>query len=168
MPLPLATTSDVWLPEFVYNTLKDQLPGVGDAIYPAGSVPIGAPGPYVTQETIASIGISDLGDFEGHAYDGTLQLGIYVRGYSQCWKTARLASRLIAESAPNGRSAFSKFLSSDLGKDPDTGLNYIAVRCDFLETNPSDSADLLFVNGDLVGAFVVSVNGDPVSAARRR
>ena len=166
--LPISTASDVWLPEFVYSTLNGQLPGVGDRIYPAGSVPIGTPGPYLTQEQIASVGLSDLTDFEGHAYEGTLQIGVFSPKYSDAWKIARQASRLLAESAPAGLAALSNFLTSDLGKDPDTGLNYVAIRCDFLETHPAADIEYLFVNGDFVGVYTISVNGEPVTQRSRR
>lgn len=120
------------LPEFVYSTLTVAVPELGGRLYPAGSVPREPVIPYATQQVISSVGISELSDFEGGTYRGTLQVSIYSAGYQSGYDIARDVCWALAAEAPAGRAAFANFLTTDLGRDPDTGLNYFAIRTDFI------------------------------------
>lgn len=125
------------LPEFVFATISAEVAELGGRLYPAGSVPREPVIPYAVQQIIASVGISELSDFEGGSYRGTLQLAIYTLGYSPGYDIAReccLALAAAAVEAPPGSAAFSNFLTTDLGRDPDTGLNAFNIRCDFINS----------------------------------
>lgn len=122
------------LPEFVFTTISTAVPELAERVYPAGSVPREPVTPYAVQQIIASVGISELSDFEGGSYRGTLQLAVYAVGYTPGYDIARDCCLALAAAAPAGAAAFSNFLTTDLGRDPDTGLNAFNIRCDFINS----------------------------------
>lgn len=122
------------LTEFVYGTITTAVPELETRLYPAGSVPREPVIPYATQQVISSVGISELSDLEGGAYRGTLQLSIFAAGYQSGYDLARDVCFALTAGTPAGRAAFTNFLTTDLGRDPDTGLNYFSIRCDFINS----------------------------------